>query len=76
MTKRFFSLLMELVLLFGALGATPTYASAESQPLAAEAPYLLQFSSGGHALGFANDGMYAATGSHALHVDRVIAFEI
>ena len=31
----------------------------------------LQFTSGGHALGFAVDGMYAATGSHALHVDFV-----
>ena len=30
---------------------------------------LLQFSAGGHALGFTPDGMYAATGSHALHVE-------
>jgi hypothetical protein len=28
----------------------------------------LQFTSSGHALGFSADGMYAATGSHALHV--------
>jgi hypothetical protein len=32
---------------------------------------LLAFTSGGHALGFAADGMYAATGSHALHVEFV-----
>jgi hypothetical protein len=73
MTKRFFSLLVALVLLFGALGVTPTQVIAESQPQAAEAPTLLQFSSGGHVLGFANDGMYAATGSHALHVNFVNA---
>ena len=29
---------------------------------------LLQFTSGGHALGFAIGGMFAATGSHALRV--------
>ena len=73
MTKRFFSLLMALVLLLGTLGATPAYAIAKSQPQAAEAPSLLQFRSGGHALGFANDGMYAATGSYALHVNFVNA---
>jgi hypothetical protein len=36
-----------------------------------EAPELLQFTAGGHALGFAADGVYAATGSHALHVEFV-----
>jgi hypothetical protein len=30
---------------------------------------LLQFTAGGHALGFAAGGMYAATGDHALHVE-------
>ena len=30
---------------------------------------LLQFTAGGHALGFSPGGMYAATGSHALHVE-------
>jgi hypothetical protein len=29
---------------------------------------LLQFTAGGHVLGFASEGMYAATSSHALHV--------
>jgi hypothetical protein len=32
---------------------------------------LLQFTSAGHALSFSPQGMYAATGSHALHVDFV-----
>ena len=32
-------------------------------------PTLLQLTSGGHALGFATGGMYAADPSHALHVD-------
>jgi len=73
MTKRFFSLLMALTLLFGTLGAAPTYASAEAQTQTTQAPALLQFTSGGHALGFVKDGMYAATGSHALHVDFVDA---
>ncbi len=40
---------------------------------AASAVGLLQFTSGGHALGFTSQGMYAATGSHALHVDFVNA---
>ncbi len=39
----------------------------------ASAVGLLQFTSGGHALGFTSQGMYAATGSHALHVDFVNA---
>ena len=71
MTKRFFSLLMTLALLFETWGVIPAYAIAESQTQTAQA--LLQFTSGGHALGFTKDGMYAATGSHALHVDFVNA---
>ncbi len=47
-------------------------ASAKIAPVA-EAPSLLQFASSGHILGFSVDGMYAATGSHALHVDFVNA---
>jgi hypothetical protein len=34
-------------------------------------PALLQFSSGGHVLGFTTGSMLAATGSHALRVDFV-----
>jgi hypothetical protein len=32
---------------------------------------LLQFTSGGHILGFASGGIYVASGSHALHVEFV-----
>ena len=39
----------------------------------AKASSLLQFTSGGHALGFTTQGMYAATGSHGLRVDFVNA---
>ena len=39
----------------------------------AEAPSLLQYTSGGHVLGFTSQGMYAATGSHVLRVDFVDA---
>jgi hypothetical protein len=38
-------------------------------PPAAAPADLAQFTSGGHVLGFTDDGMYAATGTHALHVD-------
>jgi hypothetical protein len=41
-----------------------------------EAPELLQLTAGGHALGFAADGVYAATGSHALHVEFVGANDV
>jgi len=39
----------------------------------AASPNLLQFTSGGHALGFTSGGVYAATGTHALRVDFVDA---
>ncbi|MCB0210372.1 MAG: hypothetical protein KDJ52_13630, partial [Anaerolineae bacterium] len=34
---------------------------------------ILQFTAGGHVLGFADNGVYAATGSHAYHVEFVDA---
>ena len=37
---------------------------------------MLQFTSGGHALGFTTQAMYAATGSHALRVDFLSAHNI
>ncbi len=60
-----------LVVLCLLLVALPTPAGqAAPTPAAAAAPAdLLQFSAGGHALGFGVGGMYAASGSHALHVD-------
>ena len=64
-TKWIFHLLVILSLLLAALPAP----AASAVPAASAAPAdLLQFSSGGHALGFSASGMYAATGSHALHV--------
>jgi len=59
-----------LLLLAGVTGVTLSPAQA-AQP--ARAPGLLQFASGAHVLGFAANGMYAATGTHALHVDFVDA---
>jgi fibronectin type 3 domain-containing protein len=53
---------------FGSASTGPVHS--EMTRAAASAPAgLLQFSSGGHVLGFSAEGMYAATGSHALHVD-------
>ena len=37
---------------------------------------LLQFTAGGHVLGFANDSLYVAAGSHALHVEFVGAQDV
>jgi hypothetical protein len=59
-TKNLFHLLIALSLLPAAL---PLRAVGAAAP-----PDLLQFTSGGHALGFAAEGMYTAAGSHALHV--------
>jgi hypothetical protein len=42
-----------------------------ARPVESAAPGLMQFTAGGHALGFAPDGVYAAAGSHALHVEFV-----
>jgi len=66
-TSRIFSALFTaLFLLTGVLGirgvaSTPNTADRSND--------LLQFTAGGHALGFTSDGMYAATGSHVLRVD-------
>jgi hypothetical protein len=43
--------------------------SVRAAPLSADPADLLQFTSGGHVLGFTDQGMYAATGTHALHMD-------
>ncbi len=76
---RMFSVLLALALMLAQ--ATPAYAVSilsKTEGLAGpapapEAPSLLQFTSCVHALGFTPQGMYAATGSHALHVDFVNA---
>jgi hypothetical protein len=64
-TKQLFRLLTALSFLLAALPAQAVQAAAAKSAAPAD---LLQFTSGGHALGFAAGGMYAATGSHALHV--------
>jgi hypothetical protein len=56
-----------LITLFFALGFLPTAIVSPAESAKAES--LLQFASGGHALGFTAGGVYAATGDHALHVD-------
>ena len=58
-----------LVLLLLGL-STPAGAAPPAEVDPAE---LLQFTSGGHILGFAPDGVYAATGSHAYRVEFVDA---
>ena len=64
--KLIFHCIIILSLLLAALPVQSTQAT----PSAPAAPAgLLQFTAGGHALGFDAGGMYAATGSHALHVD-------
>jgi hypothetical protein len=66
------ALVMGIVLaLVGPAHAAPASLAGPAQEI--EAPALLQFTSSGHALGFTPQGMYAATGSHALHVDFVNA---
>ncbi len=63
-----------IALIMGILlaGVSPFYATPATAQ-AGEAPSLLSFTSGGHALGFSPQGMFAATGSHALRVDFVNA---
>jgi hypothetical protein len=65
---------MFLSLLVDNVGVTPAQATASTQAI--ETPSLLQFTSGGHILGFYSTGMVAATGSHALRVDFVEAQQI
>jgi hypothetical protein len=60
---------MRTKLLFGLLLALSLPPAIVSTPVgSAKAENLLQFASGGHALGFSADGVYAAAGDHALHV--------
>ena len=48
----------------------------EASGLTEGASELLQFTAGGHVLGFASDSVYVATGSHALHVEFVGAQDV
>ena len=62
--------LFHLVMAFNLLLAALPLRAALAAPVDSTAPAdLLQFTAGGHALGFTAGGMYAATGTHALHVD-------
>lgn len=49
--------------------AMAAFTPSTGQVKAANTAQMLQFTSGRYALGFAADGMYAATDTHALHVD-------
>jgi hypothetical protein len=69
-TKLLFRLLTALSFLLAVLPVQAAQAASEKSAAPAD---LLQFTSGGHALGFAAGSMYAATGSHSLHVDFVDA---
>jgi hypothetical protein len=70
--SRLFSVLFVVVFMLALVGPTHAAPATFAEPAKeGEVPSLLQFTSSGHALGFAADGMYAATGSHALHVDFV-----
>ncbi len=72
-TRKSFHFIVILSLLLVTLPVQATRAT----PAASAAPAsLLQFTSGGHALGFATSGMYAASGSHALHVDFAGAYSV
>ena len=64
--KRVGGILLVLLILFGAVGSL-------TKPAQSVETGLMQFTSGGHALGFASSGIYAATGTHALRVDFVEA---
>ena len=69
MKTKLLSVFLFLALAFGALAPVTTAQAAQ----VGDAPAWLQFTAGGHALGFTSKGMYAASGSHALHVDFVNA---
>ena len=64
-----FSVWLVVVFMLGALPVQAMHIISTGNPASAAPADLLQFTSGGHALGFTAEGMYAATGSHALHVD-------
>lgn len=65
-----FNILFVLLMLSGGMGIIPSPVQAAQ---GGNAPVLLQFTSGGSILGFATDGMIAATGSHVLDVDFIEA---
>jgi hypothetical protein len=66
-----------LMLIVSTLVVSNFYTTTAVSPLKksahADTPALLQFASSGHILGFNENGMWAATGSHALHVNFVNA---
>jgi hypothetical protein len=68
-TKTLFNILSAVSLLSAVLPLQTVAAALAVLTAKPEAPELLQFTAGGHVLGFAAGGMYAATGSHALHVE-------
>ena len=75
-TKWIFHPLLVLSLILPVLPAQAAHAVQSDPATSTATAGLLQFSSGGHTLGFGSRGMYAATGSHALHVDFVGAHSV
>jgi hypothetical protein len=70
-TKLLLRVLVIPGLLAAGLPARPAYIvpTGGGKPVETDSPAgLLPFTSGGHALGFSADGVYAAAGDHALHV--------
>jgi hypothetical protein len=70
-TKPLFSILTAVGLLSAVMPlqmVATVFAALTAKP---EPPEMLQFAAGGHALGFTEDGVYTATGSHALHMEFV-----
>jgi hypothetical protein len=61
---------LHILVAFFLLSAVPPARAEQAMPAGPTAPAgLLQFTAGGHALGFAAGGMYAAAADHALHVE-------
>ncbi|MBN1137699.1 MAG: SBBP repeat-containing protein, partial [Anaerolineae bacterium] len=65
---RLWAFLTILALLLATSLAAPATGAAGPAPVAPAAPQLLQFTAGGHVLGFAPDAAWLVTGSHALRV--------
>ena len=75
-SRRYYKFLAGLVTSLVLLSMVGTLAVAAFPPSIGQTRVLnttqmLQFTAGGHVLGFSSSGIYAATGSHALHVDFV-----
>ena len=68
--QKLISIMALIPLILASVGMSQITSNRSTQTAASS---LLQFTSGGHVLGFEPQGVYAATGSHALRVDFVCA---